>query len=144
MSKGYKKIELLGDRLVDAFHFMALFVIGGTIVWSAIYEYLHMIENGHAKLKDILLLFIYLELGAMVGIYFRTHKLPVQFLIYIAMTALARHLVVDLKGLTPEEQMYIVIGMSTGILILTAAIIGLGYMENRLSFKDDVVPAKDE
>ena len=37
-------------------------------------------EEGYAKLKDILLLFIYLELGAMVSIYFKTHQLPVQFL----------------------------------------------------------------
>lgn len=31
-----------------------------------------MLENGHIKIDDILLLFIYLELGAMVGIYFKT------------------------------------------------------------------------
>jgi phosphate starvation-inducible membrane PsiE len=28
----------------------------------------------------------------MVGTYFKTHRLPVQFLIYIAITALSRHL----------------------------------------------------
>jgi phosphate starvation-inducible membrane PsiE len=31
-----------------------------------------MLEQGHIKIDDILLLFIYLELGAMVGIYFKT------------------------------------------------------------------------
>ncbi len=35
-------------------------------------------------------LFIYLELGAMVGIYFKTNHMPVRFLIYIAITALTR------------------------------------------------------
>ena len=30
------------------------------------------------------LLFIYLELGAMMGIYFKTERLPVLFLLYIA------------------------------------------------------------
>ena len=53
------------------FHFLAVFVIGATVVWSAIYEYLHMMEKGYAELKDILLLFIYLELGAMIGIYLK-------------------------------------------------------------------------
>lgn len=78
-------IDKIGRNLVDAFHYVALFVILITIVWSAGYEYLQMIANGYAKLKDILLLFIYLELGAMVGVYFRTHKLPVRFLIFIAL-----------------------------------------------------------
>ncbi|MFQ6018796.1 MAG: hypothetical protein ACE5KF_11460, partial [Kiloniellaceae bacterium] len=50
-----------GNQLVDGFHLVALFVIGGTIVWSAVYTYIGMIEQGHAEIKDILLLFIYLE-----------------------------------------------------------------------------------
>lgn len=137
-------IGKLGDMLVDLFHNIALFVIGGSIVWSAAYEYLHLIEKGHAELKDLLLLFIYLELGAMVGIYFKTHRLPVQFLIYIAMTALARHLVVDLKGLTTQEQLDIVIGMSGGILILTLSIIGLAYIEKRLEFDECLIKSKSE
>ena len=83
-----KKIQAIGDVMVDMFHYIALFVIGGTIVWSAIYEYIEIMSEGHAKLKDILLLFIYLELGAMIGIYFKTHRLPVQFLIYIYNNAL--------------------------------------------------------
>ncbi len=33
-----------------------------------------MMEKGRAALKDILLLFIYLELGAMIGIYFKTQQ----------------------------------------------------------------------
>src|SRR5262249_23698091 len=50
-------------------------------------------SKGRAELSDILLLFIYLELGAMVGIYFKTTRLPVRYLIYIAITALARVLI---------------------------------------------------
>ena len=34
----------------------------------------------------------------MIGIYFKTHRLPVQFLIFIAITALSRHLVVDVQA----------------------------------------------
>jgi len=33
-----------------------------------------MVEKGHITIDDILLLFIYLELGAMVGIYFKTNR----------------------------------------------------------------------
>src|SRR3989337_3099289 len=90
--------EGLGNLLVDAFHYLALFAIGGTIVWSAVVAFLGMAAKGHASIEDILLLFIYLELGAMVGIYFKTNHMPVRFLIYVAMTALTRMLIAEIQA----------------------------------------------
>ena len=58
-------IHKIGDILVDSFHYLALFGIGATIVWSAVHEYIVMMKSGHATLEEILLLFIYLELGAV-------------------------------------------------------------------------------
>ena len=63
--------DAVGEFLVDAFHYLALFAIGGTTVWSAAAAFVGMAAQGRASLGDILLLFIYLEIGAMVGIYFR-------------------------------------------------------------------------
>jgi phosphate starvation-inducible membrane PsiE len=88
--------ELVGSLLVDGFHYLALFAIGGSIVWSAAYAFVGMTAKGHASIDDILLLFIYLELGAMVGIYFKTNHMPVRFLIYVGITALTRLLVGDI------------------------------------------------
>ena len=51
-----------------------------------------IIRKNLASIEDILLLFIYLELGAVVGIYFKTDHMPVRFLIYVAITALTRML----------------------------------------------------
>ncbi len=121
------KIQALGNTLVDWFHLFALFIIGATVVWSAAYEYWHIMENGYAKLKDILLLFIYLELGAMIGIYFKTHKLPVQFLIFIAITALSRHLVIDVQKVNNEFHLYLLLAISGAILILSVALFILTY-----------------
>lgn len=73
--------DRLGAGLARGFQIAALFVIGGTIVWSAAHDHLEMIRAGRAKRDDILLLFIYLELGTMVGIYFKTERLPVLFLL---------------------------------------------------------------
>ena len=64
--------ESLGNLFVETFHYLALFAIGAVTAWAAVMEFLGMIEQGHIKIDDILLLFIYLELGAMVGIYFKT------------------------------------------------------------------------
>src|SRR6188474_336004 len=92
------KMDRFGGVLVDGFHYLALFAIGGAIVWSAGYAFLGMAAKGHATIDDILLLFIYLELGAMVGIYFKTNHMPVRFLIYIGITALTRLLVGDIAA----------------------------------------------
>ncbi len=98
---------------------LALFVIGGTIVWSAVHDYLGMVEQGHAGIEDILLLFIYLELGAMVGIHFKTHRLPVEFLLYIAITALTRLLVINLKAMSDER----IAVISGAIVVITIAVL---------------------
>ena len=66
--------EALGNLLVEGFHYLALFAIGGVTAWAAFLAFLGMVEKGHITVDDILLLFIYLELGAMVGIYFKTSK----------------------------------------------------------------------
>lgn len=123
------KLQQAGDRLVDLFHYLALFGIGSTVVWSAGHDYLVMMRAGHASLEDILLLFIYLELGAMVGIYFRTRRLPVQFLIYIAITALSRHLVIDVQQVSDDFHRYLLLSIAGAIFILSLAILTLSYSD---------------
>ena len=122
-SEGVKnKIDKFGDFLIEIFHLLGLFVIGATVAWSAVSEYLLIMqhESGFASLKDILLLFIYLELGAMIGIYFKTHRLPVIFLIFIAITAITRFMVIDMKSLVANDSFNLII-MVASILILTIA-----------------------
>ncbi|MDD2737531.1 MAG: phosphate-starvation-inducible PsiE family protein [Methylomonas lenta] len=91
-------LDELGNLLIEAFHYFALFLIGASVVWSAVVAYAGMVEHGHATIGDILLLFIYLELGAMVGIYFKTNVMPVRCLIYVAITALARLVIADVQA----------------------------------------------
>ncbi len=128
------KTHQLGDYLVEAFELLALFVIGGTIVWAAVGEYLDMMQDGHATLDGILLLFIYLELGAMVGIYFRTSRIPVQFLLYIAITVMTRFLAVDVKELS-DRKIFVITG---SILVLTLAILVLRIGESQFRGGRDV------
>lgn len=125
--KGIKQVEKIGDQLVEFFHLVGLFVIGGTIIWSAILEYIDIMSNGRAGLDDILLLFIYLELGAMIGIFFRTHRLPVIFLLFISITALTRYLAIDLK----DMDFHMIIWLSVAILVLSVAALVLRFSEYR-------------
>ncbi|PKM12190.1 MAG: phosphate-starvation-inducible E [Gammaproteobacteria bacterium HGW-Gammaproteobacteria-3] len=110
------RIDELGNLLLGAFHYMALFVIGASIVWSAVVAYVGMAAHGHASIDDILLLFIYLELGAMVGIYFKTNVMPVRCLIYVAITALARLVIADVQA--HHEAGMGMLWVSTAILLL--------------------------
>ena len=121
-----EKIETLLDRLghyaVESFHYIALFIIGCMVIWSAghtVFEILTIKQ--FATIDDILLLFIYLELGAMVGIYFKTNHMPVRFLIYIAITALTRLLISDIQHDHKADLDLVIITGS--ILILSAAIL---------------------
>jgi len=120
---GLPAIQTVGSFLVDVFHYLALFVIGGSIVWSAVVSYLSIMQKGFARLDDLLLLFIYLELGTMIGIYFKTSRLPVRFLVYVAITALTRYLTVDVKDL-PVNGLLAVAG---AILMLALSALALDY-----------------
>ena len=109
----------LGNLLVSLFHRFALFGIGAATVWSAIVAFVGMANKGSASIEDLLLLFIYLEVGAMVGIYFKTNHMPVRFLIYVAITAVTR-LIIDLVNTRHEADMPILL-MGLTILILAVA-----------------------
>ena len=124
MSGIKERLDRLGNALVSAFQVVALFVIGATIVWSAASDYLRMIAAGRAGLDDILLLFIYLELGTIVGIYFKTDRLPVLFLLYVAITALTRFLAIDIKDLSIESMLAVTV--SIFVLTLAALVVQIG------------------
>ncbi|WP_439887669.1 phosphate-starvation-inducible protein PsiE [Pseudomonas sp. MBLB4123] len=87
----------IGNLLVEGFHYLGLFAIGAATAWASVMAFMAMFDKGQASIDDILLLFIYLELGAMVGIYFKTNHLPIRFLLYIAITALTRYLIGDVS-----------------------------------------------
>jgi protein PsiE len=118
-------VDSIGPLLVDTFHFLALFAIGATTFWSAVAAFIGMVSQGRASLTDILLLFIYLEIGAMVGIYFKTTRLPVRYLIYVAITALGR-ILIEIVGAEQRTGVDILI-VTGGILLLSFAVLVLRF-----------------
>ena len=128
--------HLLGNVLVDGLHYLALFAIGGAIVWSAVVAFIGMATKGHASIDDILLLFIYLELGAMIGIYFKTNHMPVRFLIYVAMTALTRLLISDVQAHHGSNT------ADTGIVVVSGAILLLALATLVIRFGSSRFPSR--
>lgn len=125
----HEQADSMGNLLVEAFHYVALFIIGGAVIWASGVTFMGMVQNGVVTIDDVLLLFIYLELGAMVGIYFKTNQMPVRFLIYVAITALTRLLIADIQH---EHKPTIGIVITCGgILILTLATLVVRYGASR-------------
>lgn len=128
-----KTSNVVGNFLVDGFHYLALFAIGASIVWSGVFAFLEMTTKTHAGIEDILLLFIYLELGAIVGIYFKTNRMPVRFLIYVAVTALTRMLLGKIQ-LNHEPD--------NGILLIAGAILLLALATLVFRFSSYTYPSE--
>jgi protein PsiE len=134
-----KVADAMGNFAVNAFHRLALFGIGSATVYAAGITFLNLFNQQAATIGDILTLFIYLELGAMVGIYFRTNHMPVRFLLYIAITALTRHMI-DIMSHRPVniEEM---LAVSAATLIVCVCVLLVRFTSHNFPSdkKDDVV-----
>lgn len=135
----FEKIDNLGDSLVGVFHRLALFAIGAGTVYAAGWEFVRMLDKHHASVQDLLLLFIYLEIGAMVGIYFKTNHMPVRFLLYIGLTSLTRHMV-DIMSHSPLNIWEMVaLGGTILVVALSTLIIRMASAKFGTSTKEDIV-----
>lgn len=111
----------LGNLAVESFHYLALFAIGAVTVYAGISTIIEMVGQAKISVDDILLLFIYLELLAMTGIYFKTNHMPLRFLLYIGVTALIRLLISDISHhKAPDSGILYVTG---GVLLLAFSIL---------------------
>ena len=122
-------VDPLGKFLTDGFHLLGLFAIGGATVWAAGASFYQMILKGYPSIEDLLLLFIYLEIGSMVGIYFRTNHMPVRFLLYVGITALTRHMIGYVQETTGADLEILILAVST--LILAFAVLVIRFTSNR-------------
>ena len=117
-----KRIDNVGNLLVSLFHRITLFGIGAATVWSSAETFRAILQKSEASIQDLLLLFIYLEIGAMVGIYFKTNHMPVRFLIYVAITAVTR-LIIDLVNKHEANMEILLLGVTILILAISNALV---------------------
>ena len=99
-------------------------------IWQ---EAMVMIEARKVTLADLLLMFLYLEVLAMIGQYFRSGHIPVRYPLYIAMVALARYLILDIKELTELR----VLATAGAILLLTLAVLAIRYGHVKFPYRED-------
>ena len=80
-----------------------------------------MFANYKVTLADILLLFIYIEIIGMIKEYWVSKMIRMSYPLFIAMTALARMIIMQRKDVDPSAYVY----ESVAILILAIAIVVL-------------------
>ncbi len=90
-----------------------------------------MLRNQFVSLSDLLLLFIYLEVLTMVAVYYKSGELPIKIPMYIAIVALARYLILDMKNF----ETWRILGIATAILVIGLAIIVIHYCQEILASK---------
>jgi len=117
------QLKTTGHKALAIVEDIGLLIIAIATVIAMSLEIGSMVAAMKVTLADLLMLFIYLEVLSMVGIYLKTGKLPVRMPLYIAIVALARYMILDMKNLDTERM----IGLAGAIFIIAIAILAIRY-----------------
>ena len=118
----YKALVIVED--------IGLLIIAIATIIAMSHEVLNMFNAMKVTLADLLLLFIYLEVLAMIGVYMRIGKLPVRMPLYIAIVAIARYMIIDMKNL----ESLTMIALAGAVLILAIAILAIRYGHTKFPY----------
>ena len=127
------QITKAGKKAIQLAENIGLLIIAIATIIAVGIEIKQMFFANTVTLADLLLLFIYLEVMAMVGIYLDSGKLPVRMPLYIAIVALARYLILDMKNL----DVWHMLAISGSILIIAIAIMVHRYARTKFPYKED-------
>ena len=103
------------ENIVKQIQLLALLIILGATVIAFGIEIYQMIEVRKVTLADLLLLFLYLEVLAMVRVFWESQSIQITLPLFIAITALARFIILQGKSINPEVLLY-----EAGAIVLIA------------------------
>ena len=103
-----------------------LFVLVSTII-AFLLEVREMYENKNIELADLLLMFIYIEVIGLVKSYWETRSVRITYPLVIAITALARFIILQDKESDPSNLIYI----SIAILIVAVATVVIRFRNSK-------------
>jgi protein PsiE len=123
-------IQRQGKRVLKLIEYGGLVIITLATLIAGTQELMAMAAAGRVNLADLLMLFIYLEVIAMVAVYLDSGRLPVRMPLYIAIVALARYLALDIKALESWK----ILTVAGSILILTVSVLLIRYGKQRFPY----------
>ncbi len=114
------KTTLLASlKVLERIEYVVLLVITCATVIAVGKELFIMLRQMDVTISDLLLLFIYLEVISMVTVYLSSGQVPVRMPLYIAMVALARYLILDMKNMDT----FTMVAISGAILLIALAVL---------------------
>jgi len=123
MPKDPKETNALISTAIHRAENAFLLIIAAFTVVAMVQEIIAIFEASRVALEDLLLMFIYVEVLGMVGIYYDSKKIPIALPIFIAITALARLVILQGKDQPPINLLY----ESVSILLLSIACLVITY-----------------
>jgi len=118
-----KMIKDTGHKALTWAQDIGLIMVAIATIIAIGVEISSMVQLRTVALADLLLLFIYLEVLAMVSIYLESGKLPIRIPLYIAIVALARYLILDMKGMDTLRML----GVSAAALLMAITVLVIRY-----------------
>ena len=116
------------ENIVKQIQLVALVIILVSTVIAFGQEMYQMILVQRVTLAALLLLFLYLEVLAMVRVFWESQSIQITLPLFIAITALARFIILQGKSLNPEILLY----EAGAIVLIALAIVILRFRNSSL------------
>jgi len=119
-------MQNIGTFIIELFEKSLLTVVAALTIIATFQELLAIFDARKVQLADLLLLFLYTEVLGMVGAFYKSKKIPITLPLFIAMTALARLIILQGKEMEAITLLY----EAGAILILALACLAIRFRPN--------------
>tara|TARA_B100000700_G_scaffold141463_1_gene157439 strand:- start:2892 stop:3290 length:399 start_codon:yes stop_codon:yes gene_type:complete len=126
--------DITAGKLIKFIEKTLLAIIAVLTIIATFQEILNIYNIGKVNLADLLLIFIYTEVLGMIGVFYTSNRIPITLPLFIAMTAIARLIILQGKGMEASTLLY----EAGAILIIAIACLAVRYRPNRTyHYQDD-------
>ena len=129
------------EKIVKQIQLLTLIIILISTVIAIGSELYQMFKIQTVTLADLLLLFLYLEVLAMIRVFWESQSIQITLPLFIAITALSRFIILQGKSINPEILVYeagAILLIALAILVLrfrNSPIVGLDKKKTKTSKK---------
>ncbi len=129
------------EKIVKQIQLLTLIIILISTIIAIGSELYQMFKIQTVTLADLLLLFLYLEVLAMVRVFWESQSIQITLPLFIAITALSRFIILQGKSINPEILVYeagAILLIALAILVLrfrNSPIVGLDKKKTKISKK---------
>tara|TARA_S200000501_G_C20222014_1_gene481962 strand:- start:80 stop:451 length:372 start_codon:yes stop_codon:yes gene_type:complete len=116
-------MQNIGTFIIELFEKSLLTIVAMLTIIATFQELLAIFDARKVQLADLLLLFLYTEVLGMVGAFYKSKKIPITLPLFIAMTALARLIILQGKEMEAITLLY----EAGAILILALACLAIRF-----------------